>query len=192
MSTLAAAAAEPDCNVGVEPVEVGEHPGPLRGRPAERVGAAGLKRVLRLEQRVRGPEPAGNRLAARERELDGARGRSGEAGRLRTLPPRRCAGRQHRSAYRLGGHGLTLLGPGDADQGSKATEYGSPPIPCGRMPHGSAAGGGAPAPTPAPTPSRPAAEGGGSGAGCEAPSPIPKSRSSSIGSSSGGPVAEAA
>ena len=39
---------------GVEPEEVGEHPPPPRGGPAERPGTAGLKRELRLEQRVLG------------------------------------------------------------------------------------------------------------------------------------------
>ena len=87
---------------GVDPAEVVEHVAPPPGGPAERVGAAEPNRELCVEQRVLGTEPDGNLLAARERELDGARGRSGKAGRLGALPPRRCAGRRRRSAYRPG------------------------------------------------------------------------------------------
>ena len=89
----------------VEPAEVGEHRPPSRAGPAECPGIAGLKRELRLEQRVLGPELEGNRLALRKRELDGARGRPGEArASVDVRSPRRCGGRQHRSTHRPGVH----------------------------------------------------------------------------------------
>ena len=81
-----------------------------------------------------------------------------------------------------------LPGPGGADEESRAPGCGSPLIPVGRMPHGSAAGGDAPAPAPV----CPGAEGGGSGAGCETASPVPRSRSISVASNSARPAVEAA
>ena len=59
---------------GVEPIEVGEHRPHPRGGPVERVGAVAPKHELCAAQLVLVAEPVGNRPAARERELDGARG----------------------------------------------------------------------------------------------------------------------
>ena len=148
----------------------------------------GAQRDLCHAQRVLGPELEGNRRAVRERELDGAPGRAGEAGRLGALPPRRCVGPTSPEGVSSRCSGLGCWGREVTDHGSKATGCGAPYIPGGRTGHWPVAGGGAQAPAPA----RHGAEGGGSGAGYETPSSVPRSRSISAASIFAKSVVEAA
>ena len=149
-STIAAAAAEPDWTTASwSRWRSASTTAPPRGGPAER------DRRRRSEARElcasSNASSVLNRRAIASRCENGS-STAPEAARAKPGVPAPC----HPGGAPVDSTGVRiasvyttwLLGPGGADQGSKATGCGSPPIPGGRMPHGSAAGGGATAPVP--------------------------------------------